>query len=69
MISTITQPNMDIRDKITDYLKDVAERDLGWLAKKTDIPYGTLYSIFKQKTVKLSEEKKAKINEVLGTQF
>ena len=56
------------RQVIWDYLKEI-ERDLGWLAKKTDIPYATLYSIFVQKTFNLNKERLEKINEVLETNF
>jgi predicted transcriptional regulator len=60
--------NMDIRDDIMEYLKK-EERTLRWLARKTDIPHSTLYSIFKQKNIRLSDERRAKINSVLGTSF
>ena len=56
------------RQVIWDYLKEI-ERDLGWIAKKTDIPYATLYSIFVQKTFNLNKERLEKINEVLETNF
>ncbi len=60
------QVEIDVRDVILSHLKD-DERDLAWLARKTDIPYATLYSIFIQRTFNLNEERLEKINEILGT--
>jgi len=45
------------------------ERNLAWLNRKTKIPYPTLYSIFIQGIINLSDEKLKIINEVLGTNF
>ena len=59
---------IDGRDLILDHLKEI-ERDLAWLSRKTDIPYGTLYSCFTHRLFKLSEDNLSKINEVLGTKF
>jgi len=58
----------DRRDVIKDYLKEI-ERDWAWLARKTDIPYATIYSCFVQRLFKVSDENLEKINEVLGTDF
>ncbi len=60
------QVEIDVRDTILSHLKE-DERDLAWLARKTDIPYATLYSIFIQRTFNLNEERLEKINEILGT--
>lgn len=69
MAKKITPELIDTRDVIMDHLKKTAERDLSWLQKKTEIPYGTLYSCFVEKRFKISEENLTKINEVLGTNF
>jgi hypothetical protein len=58
----------DIRVDIKEWL-DANERTLGWLSTKTGYNYHTLYSIFIQKTVKLSEDKLLSINTLLGTKF
>lgn len=62
------QIKTDVRDEILKHLVDI-ERTLAWLSSKTEIPYPTLYSIFKQKTFSLSFKNLAKINRVLGTDF
>lgn len=59
---------IDNRDLVMGHLKEI-ERDLGWLSKKTDIPYPTLYSCFVQRLFKINEENLKTINEVLGTTF
>lgn len=61
--------DMDIRTEILNHLKNKEERSLTWLSKKTGIKYSSLYSIMVQRTYDLSPENKAKINEVLGTDF
>lgn len=58
----------DVRDLIVAHLKEI-ERPMTWLSKQTEIPYPTLYSILKEKTFNLSNDKKRKINEVLSTKF
>ncbi len=58
----------DIRDEILDHLESI-ERPLAWLSNKTEIPYATLYSVFKQKNFALSDSNLAKINRVLDTDF
>lgn len=60
--------NVDVRDGIMKWMKD-NERNFIWLQAKTGINYHTLYSIIKLKHVKISDDKLAKINEVLGTDF
>ncbi len=59
---------VDRRDVITDHLKEI-ERDWAWLARKTDIPYATIYSCFVQRLFKVSDDNLEKINEVLETDF
>lgn len=59
---------IDVRDKIIAELKRV-ERTTKWLSRKTDIPYGTLYSCFTHRLFQLSEDNLKKINNALGTNF
>lgn len=56
------------KEKIINHLKK-EERDYGWLSRKTDIPYPTLYSIFVQGTFKLNQERLNLINIALDTDF
>jgi predicted transcriptional regulator len=58
----------DIRDDIMNHLKSI-ERPMSWLSNKAEIPYATLYSVFKQKNFKISDKNLDKINKVLGTDF
>lgn len=58
----------DVRVVIMKKLKS-EERSLLWLARKTDIAYGTLYNCFVHKIVALKQEQLDTINEVLGTNF
>jgi hypothetical protein len=52
----------DVRDEIQAYLKSI-RRQLSYIAKPyTDIPYGSVYSIFVQKVMELNQEKLDKIN-------
>ncbi len=53
----------DERDFIMKKLSD-NDRTLGWLSEKTGYKYSTLYSIFVQKTIKLSAERKLRISQV-----
>jgi hypothetical protein len=55
-------------EKIIDYLH-TNERPLAWLQRQTGIDYNTLYSIFSQRVVGLSDEKRKLINEKLKTKF
>lgn len=59
---------IDVRDLIVQALKD-DDRDLMWLHKKTEIPYGTIYSCLTQRLFQVSDKNLNKINEVLGTDF
>lgn len=59
---------IDVRDLIVEKLEQL-ERNLHWLHKKTDIPYGTLYSMFTQRLFQVSEDNLKKINTVLETDF
>lgn len=62
------ETTLDTRDVILLHLEEI-ERTLAWLSEKTQIPYPTLYSVFKQKHFSLSEKNLEKINNVLGTDF
>lgn len=62
------QATNDVRDAILLHLDEI-ERNLSWLSEKTEIPYPTLYSVFKQKHFALSDKNLDKINNVFGTDF
>lgn len=57
-----------VKDDILLYLES-EERNLAWLSRKTDIPYGSLYSIFIHRIMVLSDTNLAKINRALDTDF
>jgi predicted transcriptional regulator len=59
---------LDTRDAVLLHLEEI-ERNLSWLSEKTQIPYPTLYSVFKQKHFSLSDKNLEKINNVLATDF
>jgi hypothetical protein len=53
---------VDVRDEIISYLEGI-RRPLSYIAKPyTDIPYGSIYSIFSQKVMELKPEHLEKIN-------
>ena len=56
------------KQKIIKHL-EFEERDLAWLSRKTDIPYGTLYGLFIQNTMELNHERLNLINIALKTNF
>ena len=58
----------NVKDLILLHL-EVEERPLAWLSRKTEIPYPTLYSIFIQRIMNLSDKNLEKINEAMGTDF
>ena len=60
--------NSNVKDEIILYLEQ-EERPLAWLSRKTEIPYPTLYSIFIQRIMNLSDKNLATINKVLDTDF
>ena len=60
--------NSNVKDEIILYLEQ-EERPLAWLSRKTKIPYPTLYSIFIQRIMNLSDKNLATINRVLDTDF
>ena len=62
------ETTLDTRDVLLLHLEEI-ERNLSWLSEKTQIPYPTLYSVFKQKHFALSEKNLEKINNVLRTDF
>ena len=57
-----------VKDEILLYL-ETEERNLAWLSRKTEIPYGSLYSIFIHRIMVLSDSNLAKINKSLNTDF
>lgn len=63
-----TQKIVDTRELIKDHLKEIV-RPLKWLSTVTDIPYGTIYGIFEQDTMDLTQDRLDKINTGLGTDF
>lgn len=56
------------KDSIRKHLKDIY-RPLKWLSQITDIPYGSIYSIFVHESMELTQERLDKINKGLGTSF
>jgi predicted transcriptional regulator len=62
------ETTLDTRDAVLLHLEEI-ERNLSWLSEKTQIPYPTLYSVFKQKHFSLSDKNLEKINNVLATDF
>ena len=58
----------DYRDGILSALEN-DDRPLSWLKRKTNIPYGTLYSALIQRTCHVSGANLKKINAVLKTDF
>jgi lambda repressor-like predicted transcriptional regulator len=64
----ITNEKVDVRDEIMEWL-ETNERSMAWLAEKTGINYNTLYSILKQKVMKLSAARLELINNFLATKF
>tara|TARA_R110000868_G_scaffold194416_5_gene439845 strand:+ start:228 stop:431 length:204 start_codon:yes stop_codon:yes gene_type:complete len=64
----MVQKKVDTRVQILTYLKN-EKRPLRWISKNTKIPYGSVYSIFKQKIMDLTQERLDQINEGLGTDF
>lgn len=63
-----TKEKVDVRDTIVQWLDD-NDRSMAWLAEKTGINYNTLYSILKQKIIKLSAARLESINNFLCTKF
>jgi hypothetical protein len=59
---------VDVRDEIVNYLFSI-ERNLRWLSIKLNIPYGSAYSIFKQKVMELKQPLLDQINTILCTDF
>lgn len=64
----VTKEKVDVRDEIMTWL-EANERSMAWLAEKTGINYNTLYSILKQKVMKLSAARLELINNFLATKF
>ena len=61
-------PKLICKARISKHL-EIEERDWAWLSRKTDIPYGTIYGIFVQNTVELTQERLNLINAACGTNF
>lgn len=57
----MTAKKIDNRDTVLASLKEM-ERGVAWLARKADIPYGTLYYCLVKKQFKLSDANLQKIN-------
>lgn len=68
MAETNSPPPLNCKEKIAKHLKD-EERDWAWLSRKTDIPYATLYSIFVEDRLKLTQERLNLINIACKTEF
>ncbi len=64
----IFMEKQNIKDKILLHL-EAEERPLAWLSRKTEIPYPTLYSIFIQRIMNLSDKNLEKINKAMETDF
>lgn len=64
----VTNEKVDVRDEIMEWL-ETNERSMAWLAEKNGINYNTLYSILKQKVMKLSAARLELINNFLATKF
>ena len=56
------------RKLILKHLKEI-KRPLSWLTVVTDIPYGSIYSIFVHESMDLTQERLDKINKGLETDF
>ena len=59
---------LNVKDKILLHLEK-EERNMAWLARKTDIPYGSLYSILVHRIMVLTDDHLNKINETMETDF
>lgn len=68
LLNMTTKKAIDVRDEILTYLES-EQRPLRFISNNTDIPYGSVYSIFEQRTMELTQEKLDKVNQVLGTNF
>ena len=68
MEEQVTIPKLTCKQKILKHL-EFDERDLAWLSRKTDIPYGTVYGIFVQNTMDLNQERLNLINIACDTKF
>jgi len=60
--------NSNVKDEILLYLEE-QERPLAWLSRKSEIPYPTIYAIFIQRIMNLSDKNLATINRALDTDF
>jgi hypothetical protein len=60
--------NSNVKDLILLHLQEI-ERPMAWLSRKSGIKYGTLYAIFVQRIMNLSDKNLAKVNKAMGTNF
>jgi predicted transcriptional regulator len=58
----------NVKDLILLHLEQ-EERPLAWLARKSEIPYGTLYGILIHRVMKFSDDNLEKVNKAMGTDF
>ena len=58
----------NVKDEILLHLEK-EERNMAWLARKTGIPYGSLYSILVHRIMVLSDAHLEKINQAMETDF
>lgn len=67
-MSETTIQKLTCKQKILKHLL-VEDLKMAWLSRKTDIPYGTLYSIFTENRIPLTQERLNLINIALKTKF
>jgi predicted transcriptional regulator len=58
----------NVKDLILLHLEQ-EERPLAWLARKSGVPYGTLYGILVHKIMNFSDDNLKKVNKAMGTDF
>jgi predicted transcriptional regulator len=58
----------NVKDLILLHLEQ-EERPLAWLARKSKVPYGTLYGILVHKIMNFSDDNLKKVNKAMGTDF
>jgi len=63
-----TDTQISCKEKILKHL-ETEFLNLAWLQKKTEIPYGTLYAIFTENRVPLTQDRLDKINIACKTEF
>lgn len=68
MADQTTIPALTCKQKILKHL-EFEKLTLGWLSRRTDIPYGTIYSIFTENRIPLTQERLNLINKACKTEF